>query len=80
MFNSSQLFRELLWENMPHILYRCKIIIRIDCAYLERMKINLNATFGALREPILNFTPLHTILVHQKKRSYINTPCVWGEN
>ena len=40
-------------------------------AYLERVKIDLNATFGALRGPILDFTPLHTILVDQKKRSYI---------
>ena len=41
-FNSSQLFRESLWENMSHMLCRCKIPIWIDCAYLERMEINTN--------------------------------------
>ena len=41
-FNSSQLFRELLWKKMSHMVYRCKIIVQIDCAYLERMKINTN--------------------------------------
>ena len=41
-FKSSQLFCESLWENMSYILCRCKIVMRIDCAYLEGMKINAN--------------------------------------
>ena len=41
-FNSSQLFRESLWENMSHMVYRCKMIMRIHCAWLDVMEINAN--------------------------------------
>ena len=41
-FKTTQLFHELLREKMSHMLCRCKIIIQIDCAWLELMEINLN--------------------------------------
>ena len=49
------------------ILCRRKIIIRIDCANLERVKINLNAICGAPREPIVDLTRSHKVWPYQKK-------------